>query len=475
MYQNMYVEGGDTVQKSKSLKAILLCAVLIFAGISGCGGKDNGAASADYEYSDYVFDNDEAQYYMSNNAAAAETGYYYIANAPVYTTSYNFLYYFDMVNKNSMPLCAKLNCEHDDENCDAYLSAEECLSSNIWYYNQRIYMIERSDEKDRLVSYNKTGRDKKNVADLSVDGRSVIQSQDRACVSHGKLYYMLAGEKSQFLYEVPLTGTDTPRLIKEYTSEYEIRETLTLYAIEDRVYITLVSGITSDTNNYIIECLDISDGEPVRMFDYMADGASISGEIDGWEIQACYDAEGNFYFTSISDEAYFVNKLNLETKENTEIYRIDISEDTGSREDYIDLCGFDGKYLYVYESVDFSVKENRQNYELGNYLYIIDTEGKLADTIMLTKNTEYAEENNVSTNSPGVSVSLKGGDSRYMLVTFRDYCVRGIEMSQEDIDKYKEEYTKGISQMKMPDVCVAGVLDKKQIGTGEFEWINITP
>ena len=94
---------------------------------------------------------------------------------------------------------------------------------------------------------------------------------------------------------------------------------------------------------------------------------------------------------------------------------------------------------------------------------------------MLTKNTEYAEENNGSTNSPGVSVSLKGGDSRYLLVTFRDYCVRGIEMSQEDIDKYKEEYTKGISQLKMPDVCVVGVLDKKQIGTGAFEWINITP
>lgn len=161
MYQNMYVEGGDTVQKSKSLKAILLCAALIFSVFSGCGGKENGAANADYEYSDYVFDNDEAQYYMSNNSAAAETGYYYIANAPVYTTSYKFLYYFDMVNKNSMPLCTKLNCEHNDESCDAYLSAEECLSSNIWYYNQRIYMIERSDEKDRLVSYDKTGRDKK--------------------------------------------------------------------------------------------------------------------------------------------------------------------------------------------------------------------------------------------------------------------------------------------------------------------------
>ena len=336
-------------------------------------------------------------------------------------------------------------------------------------------MIERSGEKDTLVSYDKSGRDKREGVDLSVDGRSVISSQGRACVSHGKLYYMLAGEKSQFLYEVSLTGNDTPKLIKEYTSEYEIRETLTLYAIGDSVYITLVSGITSDINNYIIECLDISGGEPVRKFDYIADRASIQGEIKGWNTQASYDNEGNFYFTSVSDDAYYINKLNLETKENAEIYTIDLSQDTGMKEDYIDLCGFDGKYLYLYEMIDFSVKENRQNYELENYLHIIDTDGKVVDTVKFTKNREYAGENNVSVNSANVSISVRGGDSRYLLVTFGDYCVSGIEMSKEDIDKYKEAYTNGIRQQKIPDVCVVGALDKGQIGTGTFEWINITP
>lgn len=462
--------------KRRAFKSLLFCLVIVFAVLPGCSGKKNDPASAEYEYSDYVFNNDEAQYYMGKTAAAAETGYYYIACSPLSTSSYKFLYYFDMVNKNAMPLCTKLNCAHNDESCDAYMSDDKCLSSYIWYYNQRIYMIERNSEKDILVSYDKTGRDKREGAVLSVDGRSVIDSYgSRACVSHGKLYYMLAGEKSQFLYEVSLMGKDTPKLIKEYTSEYEIRELLTLYAIGDCVYITLLSGITNDINNYIIECVDIAGGEPVRKFDYMVDQASIRGEIKDWGTQAIYDIEGNFYFTSVSDDAYCINKLNLETKKSTEIYTIDLSEDMGSREDYIELCGFDGKYLYLYEMIDFSVKENRQNYELGNYLYIIDTDGKVADTVKFTKNREYAEENKVSLGSSGIIISVKGGDSRYLLVTFDDYCVSGVEMSKEDIDKYKEADKNAIKQQKNVKVCVVGALDKAQIGTGTFEWINITP
>lgn len=463
------------MMKNRRIKRLMLCVVLVIAFLPGCSGKGNKVASGEYEYSDYIFNNDEAQYYMANSAAAAETGYYYIADSPISTSSDSFLYYFDMVNKNSLPLCTKLNCAHNDESCDAYLSDEECLSSNIWYYNQRIYMIERNSEKDIVVSYDKTGRDKREGAVLSVDGMSVNSSYRRTCVSHGKLYYILSGEKSLFLYEVSLIGKDTPKLIKEYTSEHEIREMLTLYAIGDRVYITLESGITSDINNYIIECIDISGGEPVRKFDYITDQASIQGEIKDWETSGRYDIEGNFYFVSVSDDAYCINKLNLETKKNAEIYTIDLSQDMGSREDYISLCGFDGKYLYLYEMVDFSVKENRQNYELENYLYIIDTDGKIADTIKFTKNREYAEENELSLSGASVRIGVKGGDSRYLLLTFSDYCVSGVEMSKEDIDKYKEAYTNGIKQQKMTEVCVVGAFDKGQIGTGTYEWINITP
>ena len=469
------LEGGDTVQKSKSLKAILLCAALIFSVFSGCGGKENGAANADYEYSDYVFDNDEAQYYMSNNSAAAETGYYYIANAPVYTTSYKFLYYFDMVNKNSMPLCTKLNCEHNDESCDAYLSDDECVGRNIWYYNKRIYMIERTAEKDILVSYDRTGRDKRQENVLSVDGRSISGGNNNACVIHEKLYYILYSESSKFIYEVSIDKKETPKLLKEYKSENRKSDTIMLYGIGDYLYITIVKIFKDNTNDYIIESYNVLEDRLVSEFGYMSDGIQLQGMIYSWGFNSFYDENRNFYFVSISDQAYCLNKLNLDTKENTEIYTIDLSEDTGSRENYINLQGIDSKYLYLYERVDITVDDKAFNYEQMNYIYIIDTDGQLVDTVSMALNKQYIEENNLPEKSVGITIKFLGGDSRYLMLILGDYAVTGLELSHENIEKYKEAYINGPRIQKMPEVCVVGVLDKKNIGTGEFQWIKITP
>lgn len=139
-------------------------AVMIFVG---CSNKGRSSENVDYEYSDYVFDNDAPQYYMSNSSAAAPSGYYFIGDAAISTGSERFLYYFDMVNKSVMPLCTKLNCEHNSQDCDAYVSDKSRVTGGLWYYNNRLYMIERTDEKDLLVSYDKTGRDKKTEAVLS--------------------------------------------------------------------------------------------------------------------------------------------------------------------------------------------------------------------------------------------------------------------------------------------------------------------
>ena len=119
------------------------------------------------------------------------SGYYFIGDAAISTGSERFLYYFDMVNKSVMPLCTKLNCEHNSQDCDAYVPDKSRVTGGLWYYNNRLYMIERTDEKDLLVSYDKTGRDKKTEAVLSVNGMSVVSSRQRACFSHGKLYYIL--------------------------------------------------------------------------------------------------------------------------------------------------------------------------------------------------------------------------------------------------------------------------------------------
>ena len=129
-----------------------------------------------------------------------------------------------MVNKSVMPLCTKLNCEHNSQDCDAYVSDKSRVTGGLWYYNNRLYMIERTDEK-------------KTEAVLSVNGMSVVSSRQRACFSHGKLYYILTSEKTQYLYYVQVGTNTQPQFIKEYSTVYGIRETITLYPVGEKVYV----------------------------------------------------------------------------------------------------------------------------------------------------------------------------------------------------------------------------------------------
>ena len=127
-------------------KAVLAILIAGMAVLTAC--SNNNTVKKDdnvYKYSDYEY-KDEAQFYMKKNAAAAEKGYYYLSNSPVSSENYKFMYYYDMINNNSVALCSKVDCAHDDAECEAYLSDYERLGSAVWYYDGRIYMIEKTKE-----------------------------------------------------------------------------------------------------------------------------------------------------------------------------------------------------------------------------------------------------------------------------------------------------------------------------------------
>ena len=87
-----------------AMKKILLIMMTVTTALvmTACSGKTNRQTSSeDYKYSSYVYDDNEAQFYMSENAAASETGYYYITGAPV-NKNYNNKY----INSN---MCWKYN------------------------------------------------------------------------------------------------------------------------------------------------------------------------------------------------------------------------------------------------------------------------------------------------------------------------------------------------------------------------------
>ena len=66
------------------------------------------------------------------NIAAAEDGYYYVTNE-------DFLVYFDINTGDTVPVCAKPDCMHDNDECNACLNT--CVIYNIYYYNEYIYYM----------------------------------------------------------------------------------------------------------------------------------------------------------------------------------------------------------------------------------------------------------------------------------------------------------------------------------------------
>ena len=468
-------DGGGGIMK-KLKKFVSICLISAMICMMGCRGGEEARERVQYEYSDYEFNNDNAQYYMKSSAAA-EDGYYYVANSPIYTESTQFLYYFDMINKNAIPLCTKLNCEHNDEKCDACLSSDDCVGNNIWYYNKRIYMVERTAEKDILVSYDKTGRDKKTCAILSVNGMSVNPSVSRSCVNKGRLYYVLVGENAQYLYAVSLTDGKSPELVKEYPFTSEYKDIMTLYPTGDYVYIRYLKGITEIENNYLIETLDVASNKITLTYDYIKDYTGELCQVDRWFDQTFFDEDGCFYYVSFWEDSYDINKLDLKTKETSKIYSIDISEDKGMRASYIKLLGFDGTYLYLYEQPDLSVKENRKNKELKNELHVIQTDGTEYDTITLKKSYIYEDRyGEIVGDTPLIEIGILAGDSRYLLITSGICDISGLEMTEEGMEQYKELTEKSnMAHSSGANVNVVGVLDKKQLGTKTHKWINITP
>ena len=318
-------------------------------GISACGDKQSNQSTVtdDYRYSSYTYDDNAPQYYMAGSAAASETGYYYIDGAPVINNSNMYIYYYDMIKDMTIPLCSKVDCGHRTDECEAYISQNICVGSKIWYHNERLYMIEKTEEKDILVSYDKTMRDKKEEKTLSINGLSVNKNSKNACITNGKLYYELSGDNSLFICAVSLNSDEQAYVVKEYVSEYNYYERVSLYPIEDKIYVNWLSGVSADKSLYYIEQIDISTDKVSRLCDMNEKYPEISSTIINWNSETYFDKDGNLYFTCVDKDNYMVKKLNISTGDIKDLYvqELQHEKDYG----YVHLKNYDGNYIYIYK------------------------------------------------------------------------------------------------------------------------------
>ena len=449
---------------------LIIITVVTMLGISACGDKQSNQSTVtdDYRYSSYTYDDNAPQYYMAGSAAASETGYYYIDGAPVINNSNMYIYYYDMIKDMTIPLCSKVDCDHRTDECEAYISQNICVGSKIWYHNQRLYMIEKTEEKDILVSYDKTMRDKKEEKTLSINGLSVNKNSKNACITNGKLYYELSGDNSLFICAVSLNSDEQAYVVKEYVSEYNYYERVSLYPIEDKIYVNWLSGVSADKSLYYIEQIDISTDNVSRLCDMNEKYPEISSTIINWNSETYFDKDGNLYFTCVDKDNYMVKKLNVSTGDIKDLYvqELQHEKDYG----YVHLKNYDGNYIYIYKGVNLMALSGKpldeQFKKYDNYIYILDS--NIKDTVILNNTDEKVSGN--------ISAEFYGGDERCLLIGFSTHDIKGLELSEEEQNlriKLEDEVFK--NKKGFVDVNVSAILDKSQIGSGNITLEPVTP
>ena len=451
---------------------LIIITVVTMLGISACGDKQSNQSTVtdDYRYSSYTYDDNAPQYYMAGSAAASETGYYYIDGAPVINNSNMYIYYYDMIKDMTIPLCSKVDCDHRTDECEAYISQNICVGSKIWYHNERLYMIEKTEEKDILVSYDKTMRDKKEEKTVSINGLSVNKNSKNACITNGKLYYELSGDNSLFICAVSLNSDEQAYVVKEYVSEYNYYERVSLYPIEDKIYVNWLSGVSADKSLYYIEQIDISTDKVSRLCDMNEKYPEISSTIINWNSETYFDKDGNLYFTCVDKDNYMVKKLNISTGDIKDLYvqELQHEKDYG----YVHLKNYDGNYIYIYKGVNLMALSGKpldeQFKKYDNYIYILDTDGNIKDTVILNNTDEKVSGN--------ISAEFYGGDERCLLIGFSTHDIKGLELSEEEQNlriKLEDEVFK--NKKGFVDVNVSAILDKSQIGSGNITLEPVTP
>jgi hypothetical protein len=93
----------------KTIAIMLICSLLL----TGCTTRNSGQEDDAEVKTSYEFNADKSQVSEKSRSAYSENGYYYLMNG--------ILWFYDINNNIATVVCSNANCEHKDENCNAYI------------------------------------------------------------------------------------------------------------------------------------------------------------------------------------------------------------------------------------------------------------------------------------------------------------------------------------------------------------------
>ena len=405
----------------------------------------------------------EANYYTKSSITVTEEGsFYYIYRYPMSEKNFNLIYYYDKKNDISYPLCSDTSCKHTDNTCQAFIEDNECLGKAILYFNKRIYMIERDTESDSLVSFDKTGGDKKLEARLSVDGNSLLKNSrpSAICMVDGNVYYILVAKNSLDVYRYSIEKKEN-KLITKYENPDDMR--IALSKTKDKIYVnTIRGGIASDNMTYSIASIDVKDDKytEIAVFDKIE---NLRGNVDEWVVDIAYDDNENFYFPSVYEDEFILNKMSLRDLKNTEIYSIKGNGNTElykADTDYIRILGYSGKYVVLNKGANIAVNKHSEE---PTYMYFIDEAGKLSHSLEMKQKMPDGIRSNSNVEYEYLGVV----DGRIVITTDCLY-LKDLKLSDEWYEHYEQLAKKNSKGMIYTKLILTN--DVENAG----EWDNIT-
>ncbi len=380
--------------------------VLVLSMILTVGCKEKGTSI------DIKDDNlDVSQtYFKSHQVAKGEKGYYFFGDYG------NYILYFDEVTKETIPLCSKAECVHDDEECMAYVKGSQ-FDFKIYYYSGKLYWLTNENGMVKLMECMADGSSRKIVGELYAYNDDANEVD--LMFAGGYMYFSENGaaltdsERVVKLNRMSLTDGSTEN-VYEYTGINAAVQNIKAYS--QKVYFTVMAVERTGEKTF--------ESKGKGMYAYDTETKTIEMVVDDSVKDYCIDTKNKALYYYVYNKGLYVSK----DGKTEQIHKA--TEQTG----FCDLS-FDGEYVYMDNDVwkGYSRYFMGLDYDVTRTVWIYDN-GKLKTTI-------NQEEENI--------VSFYNGDSEY------GFALRMVERTGE---------------VKMKGVSIFS--KKEFFETGKISWIE---
>lgn len=383
--------------------------VVIAFFLSGCSNTDlnmqvenegEEIISNPFEY--YVYDQEKAQILSYNSRMAISgKGYYYIVN--------NILYFYNVESAINSPMCSRVNCEHKDSKCDAYVYSSSasgefscnCLDGRVYYYEEGLYLIERSAESEfYLCRYDNNFNNREVITKLASfrEEQTLVMNANVSVIQDGYLYYYASIVNEEYAQKdyiatflcrrVKLEKDAIPQTLGEFEfpGDYAMKvgdsNGLGILVAGDNVY--FVAGgteryyTTNDPVQYYVSRYNKISGSFEHIWSYKGEEKE---DVLGKDIGTVTSfSGGNHMYINEDGDIYLITSSNSVRKNIVCFHTFDASAEviyTTAHDELQDIY-FNGEYFCFLET----------DTGKASYLTVMDKQG----LIKVSRELEYAED-----------------------------------------------------------------------------------